>query len=115
MFSKLCYPNNLINYIFSSFTKNLDTNDASNAISNNSQSVRIVLLFKDQASADFVRQQLKSLSNNIGINIHAVFKSRSIQDIFRPKENKPAIVRNQSVVYYSKCDQSTLTTADSKA
>ena len=105
VFSKLCYPNNLINYIFSSFTKNLDTNDANNAISNNSQSVRIVLPFKDQASAGFVRHQLKSHSNNIGINIQAIFKSRSIQDIFQPKENKPAIVRNQSVVYYFKCDQ----------
>ena len=43
----------------------------------------------------FVRQ-LKSLSNNIGINIQAVFRSRSIQDVFRPKHNKPAIVRNQA-------------------
>ena len=105
VFSKLCYPNKLINYIFSSFTKNLDTNDANNAISNNSKSVRIVLPFKDRASAGFVRQQLKSLSNNIGINIQAVFKSRSIKDVFRPKEKKPAIVRNQSVMYCYKRDQ----------
>ena len=53
----------------------------------------------------YLRQQLKSLSDNISINIQAVFKSRSIQDNFRPKENKPVIVRNQSVVYYFKCDQ----------
>ena len=49
-------PNNLINYIFSSFKNNLNTNNANNAISNNAQSVRIMLPFKDQASAGFIRQ-----------------------------------------------------------
>ena len=85
VFSKLCYPNNLINYIFSSFSKNLDTNDANNAISNNSQSVRIVLPFKDQASAGFVRQQLKSLSNNIGITYKQFLRVDPFRIFFAPK------------------------------
>ena len=56
------------------------------AIWNNVQTVKIVLTFQHQAFEGFVSQQLKSLSNNININIQAVFKSQSIQGIFQPKE-----------------------------
>ena len=39
--------------------------------------VRVILPFRDQRSADFVRKQLKELGNNIGNVIQAVFTSPS--------------------------------------
>ena len=51
-----------------------------------------------------VKEQLRSLSSNIGIDIQPVFRSKPIQQILRPKE-KPDIVNNQCVVYHFKCEQ----------
>ena len=51
------------------------------------------------------KEQLRSLSSNIGIDIQHVFRSKPIQQILRPKEKKPDLVNNQCVVYQFKCDQ----------
>lgn len=57
---------------------------------------------KDQSSANLVKEQLRSLSLSIGIDIQPVFRSKPV---LRLKEKKPAIVNNQFVAYQIECDQ----------
>ena len=61
MFSRLKYPDNLVNSTISRFVaaKASDQPVSSPAVSDRSDPIRVVLLFKDQASADIVRSQLK--------------------------------------------------------
>ena len=63
VFSRLKYPDNLINSTISQFVaaKASDQPVSSPAVSNRSDPIRVVLPFKDQASADIVRSQLKDL------------------------------------------------------
>ena len=49
-----------------------------------------------------VKEPLRSLGYNIGIEIQPVFGSKPIQQILWPKEKKPDLVNNQSVVYHFK-------------
>ena len=68
---------------------------------------RVMLPFKDQRSADFVRKQFKDLGNNIGNPIQTVFTSPKIGEQLRIQERKPpvgAVVSRQCVVYQFKCD-----------
>ena len=66
--------------------------------------VRVILPFKDQRSADFVRKQLKALGNNIGNPIQTVFTSPKIGEKLRIQDRKPPVVSRQCVVYQFKCD-----------
>ena len=61
--------------------------------------VHIILPFKDQRSADFIRKQLKDLSNNIGNPIQMVFMSPKIGEQLKIQERKPPVVSRQCVVY----------------
>ena len=61
------------------------------------------LVLKNQSSANMVKEQLRSLSSNIGIEIQPVFRSKPIQQILRPKEKKPDLDNNKCVVYHFKC------------
>jgi len=74
------------------------------AVNNELDPVRVVLLFKDQASADIVRAQLKDLSQKIEVTIQSTFVSHKIKQHLKPREVKPAIVNQQSLVYQFKCD-----------
>ena len=66
--------------------------------------VRIPLPFKDQRSANKLREQLSDLSRNINTEVHPVFTSRKIKDELKAKERKPPIVNQQNVVYSFQCD-----------
>ena len=57
--------------------------------------VRVILPFKDQISADIVKKQLKDLS----LKVH-----RKIERDLNVKETKPPIVNQQCVVYSFQCD-----------
>ena len=61
MFSRLKYPDNLVNSTISRFVadKASDQPVSSPAVSDRSDPIHVVLPFKDQASADIVRSQLK--------------------------------------------------------
>ena len=61
--------------------------------------VRIVLPFKDQVSADFVRKQLKDLSQKTHTAIQPVFVSNKIEQNLKVQEKKLPIVNQQCVVY----------------
>ena len=57
--------------------------------------VRVILPFKDQRSADFVRKQLKALGNNIGNPIQTVFTSPKLASNFESRrENHPSLAGN---------------------
>jgi len=71
------------------------------------KTVRIKISFKDQRSVDFVRKQLKDLSNKIDLTIQPVFVNRKLNDDLKYHESKPPIVTQQRVVYefkYGLCD-----------
>ena len=61
--------------------------------------IRVVLLFKDQISADTVREQLKQLSLKVYTTIQPVFVSRKIEQELNVKESKPLIINQRCVVY----------------
>ena len=58
----------------------------------------MVLLFKDQISADIVKEQLKDLNLRVNPTIQPVFASRKIEQELNVIEAKPPIVNNQCVV-----------------
>ena len=59
--------------------------------------VRIVLPFKDQKSANVVREQLADLSRKINADISPVYTSRKIKDEIKVKQEKPPPVSQQSI------------------
>ena len=69
MFFKLGYPDRLVEATITPFLNSVfvEKNEVQkiNAMSEGNI-VRVILPFKDQTSADFVRKQLKDLGNNIG-------------------------------------------------
>ena len=71
---------------------------------NSPEPVRVVLPFKDQASADILRTQLKDLSLKINTTIQPVFVSHKIERDLKLREVKPPIVNQQCLVYLFKCD-----------
>ena len=106
MFSRLKYPDNLVNSTISWFvaTKASDQPVSLPAISDRSDPIRVVLSFKDQASADIVRSQLKDLSQKIQTTVQPVFVSQKIGRDLKLREAKPPIVNQQCLVYKFKCD-----------
>ena len=66
--------------------------------------IRIVLLFKDQIAANAVRRQLRDLSGKISITLQPTFVSKKLEQDLKPKEIKPNIVSQHCVVYTFACD-----------
>ena len=66
--------------------------------------IRVVLPFKDQASADIVCAQLKDLSQKIQTTVQPVFVSQKIERDLKLREAKPPIVNQQCLVYKFQCD-----------
>ena len=64
----------------------------------------LILLFKDQISADIVRKQLKDLSLKVDTTMQSVFVSPKFERELNVKETKPPIVNQQCVVYSFQCD-----------
>ncbi|XP_015770330.1 PREDICTED: uncharacterized protein LOC107348781 [Acropora digitifera] len=77
---------------------------SSPAVSDRLDPIRVVLPFKDQASADIVRAQLKDLSHKIQTTVQPVFVSQKIERDLKLREAKPPIVNQQCLVYEFQCD-----------
>ena len=60
--------------------------------------VRVILPFKDQRSADFVRKQPIDLGNNTGNPIQTVFTSPNIGEQLQIPERKPPVVNRQFIM-----------------
>jgi len=106
LFSRLEYPDDLINSTITRFIaiKASEQPVPSPTDNNSTEPVRIVLPFKDQASADFLRTQLKDLSMKTNTTIQPVFISHKIERDLKSREVKPPVVNQQSLVYHFKCD-----------
>ena len=104
-FSRLQYPVQLPQSAISNFvTKEVYGDPISTRGSNvNEASVRIVLPFKDQRSANSARRHFGELDHKIRLDIRRVYTSRKIGHEIKPRENKPPIINQQRVVYYYKC------------
>ena len=106
MFSRLKYPDNLVNSTISRFVAARASVQpvSSPVVSDRLDPIRVVLPFKDQASADIVRTQLKDLSQKIQTSVQPVFVSQKIERDLKLREAKPPIVNQQCLVYKFQCD-----------
>ena len=106
VFSRLKYPKHLVNSTIKSFvdSKVCDQQQLLSPSKETDDTVRVILPFKDQISADIVKKQLKDLSLKVHTTIQPVFVSRKIERDLNVKETKPPIVNQQCVVYSFQCD-----------
>ena len=105
VFSKLKYPQHLIDTAIKNV---IDTKVSDSQPYPSSQekvnTVRVILPFKDQSSANIVKQQLSKLSLKVGTAIQPVFVSQKLNEDLKVQEAKPSIVNQQCVVYKFKCN-----------
>ena len=103
MFSKLKYPDSLINSAIAHFVTSVTSRDT--LPTPQTENIhRIVLPFKDQRSADMVKKHLSDLSNKIDHILQPVFSSRKLSDDLKVQEPKPPLINQQCVVYHFVCD-----------
>ena len=104
VFSKLKYPQHFID---TAIKKVIDTKVSDPQPHPSSQekanTVRVILPFKDQSSANIVKQQLSKLSLKVGTAIQPVFVSRKLNEDLKVQEANLFIVSQQRVVYKFKC------------
>ena len=104
VFSRLSYPDGLVNSTISPFTE-LKASDHPDpelpAASNELDPVRLVLRIKDQASADIVRTQLKDLSQKIQVTLQPTFVSHKINNIWKSAKSSRLLLTNNP---FFKCD-----------
>ena len=82
VFSRLKYPDNLVNSTISRFVaaKASDQPVSSPAVSDRLDPIRVVLPFKDQASADIVRFRLKDLSQKIQTTVQRYLLAKILDE-----------------------------------
>ena len=94
VFSRLSYPDRLINSTISCFIA-VEASDQPvlelPAVNNELKAVPVVVPFKDQSSADMVRAQLKDLSQKIQVTVQPIFVNHKIKQHLKPREVKPPI------------------------
>ena len=103
-FTRLHYPEPLIQNTIRIFLEMKVTGSKRPPKQASEIPVRIPLPFKDQRSANKLREQLSDLSRKINTEVHHVFTRHKIKDEFKAKEDIPPIVNQQNVVYFFKCD-----------
>ena len=96
IFSRPYYPIGLINSIIDMFIQNIATKPEKKT--NDGNTIRLVLPFKDQIAANTVRRQLRDLSGNIGVTLQSIFVSKKLEQDLKPKEIKPSIVSQHCFV-----------------
>ena len=103
LFSRLDYPIGLINSTIDIFIKNIATKPEKKTDDGNT--IRLVLPFKDQIAVNAVRRQLRDLSGKIGVTLQQfLIVSKKLEQDLKLKEIKPSIVSQHCVVYKFKCD-----------
>ena len=102
LFSRVKYPDKLINFTISRYITTKVSEQpvlSPAAVSDSSDSVRVILPFKDQSSADIVRRQLQDLSRKTHTTVSPVFVSQKIECALKIREAKPPFVNQQCFVY----------------
>ena len=103
LFSRLDYPIGLINSATYMFIQNIATKPEKKTDDGNT--IRLVLPFKDQIAVNAVRRQLRDLSGKIGVTLQQfLIVSKKLEQDLKLKEIKPSIVSQHCVVYKFKCD-----------
>ena len=92
IFTRLRYPEPLIQNTIKFFVQMKVTGSTGPPQQAGEIPVRIPLPFKDQRSANKLREQLSDLSRKINTEVHPVFTSRKITDELKAKEPKPPSV-----------------------
>ena len=93
MLQNLKYPELLIDSTIANMVDSVRSQEPNSATTTTpeNKTVRIVLPFKDQKSADDVRRQLKDLSSKIGVNVQLVYKSPKSGDKVKVRQEKPSM------------------------
>ena len=88
LFARLKYPDKLINSTITRYIAIKATEQPVPSLteSNSPEPVRVVLPFKDQASADVLRTQLKDFSQKINTTIQPVLVSHKIERDLKLRE-----------------------------
>ena len=68
------------------------------------ETVRVVLPFLDQSSANYVKQQLNNLSSKLNVTVQPVFVSSKLEQQLKRHEIKSSIVNQQYIIYEFKCN-----------
>ena len=92
LFLQLAYPEHLIYSMISNVITSKQTPAPLRKSTHDLQSVRIVLPFNEQKSADSARKQLKDLGNLLNIDLCLVSISRKVGEDLKHKEIKPALI-----------------------
>ena len=94
MFCKLKYPQHMVKATVRRFTNTRIIAQQLTQSTNDENLMRVVLPFKDQRSADIIRNRLKDLSRKTSVTIQPVFVSQKINDllVLKIREKKPSIV-----------------------
>ena len=66
--------------------------------------MNLVIPFKHQESANYVKKELKHLSIKVQITVQPVFASCKIGQDLKVRETKPQIINQQCVIYRFQCD-----------
>ena len=99
IFTRLYYPEPLIQNTMRVFIEMKVTGSTRPPQQAGEFPVRIPLPFKDQRSANKLREQLSDLSRKINTEVHSVFTSRKIKDELKANEPKPPIVNLSKTLY----------------
>ncbi|XP_074618307.1 uncharacterized protein LOC141877286 [Acropora palmata] len=101
VFSRLKYPDNLVNSTISRFVaaRASDQPVSSPAVSDRLDPIRVVLPFEDRLKIPF-----EDLSHKIQTTVQPVFVSQKIERDLKLREAKPPIVNQQCLFYKFQCD-----------
>ena len=89
IFCRLDYPIGLINSTVNMFIHSITTKPEKKTDDGNT--IRIVLPFKDQIASNTVRTQLRDLSNKIAVTLQPIFVRKKLEQDHKPKESKSAM------------------------
>ena len=104
-FHNLEYPKPLVETSIKRFVeRRISTKEPRPSPDVPSETLRVVLPFKNQSSANYVKQQLNNLSSKLNVTVQPVFTSPKLEQQFKRHEYKPPIVNQQCLVYEFKCN-----------
>ena len=96
VFHNLKYPKPLVETTIKRFVeRKISTQEPRPSPDVPSETVRVVLPFKDQSSANYVKQQLNNLSSKLNVTVQLVFASPKLEQQLKRHEFKPPIVNQQ--------------------
>ena len=104
-YSRLKYSKCLINSTINNFVHSRVADQHSSLVLKEQRAiVQVVIILKDQESANYFKKQLKDLSLQVQTTVQPVFVSCKINQHLKVEEKKPQIVNQQCTVYRFQCD-----------